>query len=360
MILLSHDIFAAQRTGGISRCFLELFAALEAQRNDVAIWAGGHHNLHLTETLAAGRIAQVTQASPVTGRIYGAWRNERPFAASVRATAGAVVQRSYHPVWDALDRHVPVVETVHDLWDEIVDPRQDRVARLRSLIKRRALRRADHIVCVSHATRDALVQRWPWTEAKSSVIYHGATRLTGGIVPYVSDRPFFLFVGRRGYYKNFDRALAALAAAPLRDVMLRCVGSPFTLEEQERITAAGLFDRVVVHSSTDAELAGLYEAALGLLYPSRYEGFGLPLLEAMAHGCPVIASNASVLPEVGGDAALYAGPDDLDGWIAGLVQLAQNSDIRADLIARGYRRAAMFDWADSARRYSEIYDRLCV
>lgn len=358
MILLSHDIFAAQRTGGISRCFLELFAMLEAQRDDVKIWAGGNRNMHLAEALAAGRIARVTQASPIAGRMRGAWHNERPFAASVCTTQGAVVQRSYHPMWDALDRRIPVVETVHDLWDEIVEARHDRAARLRSWIKQRALRRADHIVCVSHTTRSALVQRWPWAEAKSSVIHHGATRLTGVPVPCAPARPFFLFVGRRGYYKNFDCALAALAGAPIRDVMLRCVGAPFTTKERDQIAALGLSSRVIAHASTDAELAGLYEAAIGLLYPSRYEGFGLPLLEAMIHGCPVIASDASVLPEVGGNAALYAGPDDTDGWIANLTLLAENSGRRADLIARGYRRAAMFEWADAARRYSAIYDGL--
>jgi glycosyltransferase involved in cell wall biosynthesis len=102
---------------------------------------------------------------------------------------------------------------------------------------------------------------------------------------------------------------------------------------------------------TDDDLAALYARAVCLAFPSITEGFGIPLLEAMALGCPVVSSTAASLQEVGGDAAVYVGPDDGARWAEAIIGMAGNSDLRVELTAKGRRQARLFSWNKSAEIY---------
>jgi glycosyltransferase involved in cell wall biosynthesis len=123
----------------------------------------------------------------------------------------------------------------------------------------------------------------------------------------------------------------------------------------------GLRDRVMFPGFVaDADLPALYSAARVLAYPSIYEGFGLPMLEAMACGTPVVTSTASCMPEVAGDAALLDPPPDVDALAAGLERALTDEALRADLIARGRARARQFSWAKSAQQLLGIYHAVCA
>ena len=123
----------------------------------------------------------------------------------------------------------------------------------------------------------------------------------------------------------------------------------------------GLRDRVLFPGFVaDADLPALYSAARVLAYPSIYEGFGLPMLEAMACGTPVVTSTASCMPEVAGDAALLVPPTDVDALAAALDRALTDEALRADLIARGRTRARQFSWAKSAQQLLEIYHAVCA
>jgi glycosyltransferase involved in cell wall biosynthesis len=108
----------------------------------------------------------------------------------------------------------------------------------------------------------------------------------------------------------------------------------------------------------DTLLRDLYRGALALCVPSYYEGFGLPLLEAMACGTPVVASNASSLPEVGADAALYASPHDVEAWVDALRRIASDTPLRERLRDAGLQRVSAFSWDESARRHAEVFHSL--
>ena len=173
---------------------------------------------------------------------------------------------------------------------------------------------------------------------------------------YQVDKPYFLLIGERsGYagYKNcglFFRAFATLADKASFDIV--CVGGQPTLEEEFRTLVRGI--RVHVLRLSDAELAVAYNGAVALVYPSRYEGFGMPVVEALACGCPVITCRNSSLTEVAGDAALYVGEDDVAG-LAGALQQVQDPAWRADVAERGRAQAAQFTWSAMAKTIADAF-----
>jgi glycosyltransferase involved in cell wall biosynthesis len=360
MILFSYDIFVAQTTGGISRCMIELMRALLATPTEWRLWAGQHGNSLLAdEKPGTGVMRHVTSAPGYakTGRLAGALRNEPGFAKHIRSVSPRIVHRSFYPVFDLVrDRSVRRVETLHDMWDEQASTQRDRFTGVKSLLKRRALHAADAIVCVSESSRREMVEIWPTLADRAVVIHHGVRRLSEQPIAPMRERPFFLFVGRREAYKNFSVALVALHLAALPDFDLICFGGgQFSAGEIAEIAAAGLVGRVVQMAGNDDRLAGLYEAAAALLYPSAYEGFGLPLLEAMIHSCPVISAPWTSLPEVGGDAALYARPDKPDDWALLMAKISQDVSFCTKIREMGRARAAKFSWSHTAEQHAQLY-----
>ncbi|MCC6805145.1 MAG: glycosyltransferase family 4 protein, partial [Anaerolineae bacterium] len=163
--------------------------------------------------------------------------------------------------------------------------------------------------------------------------------------------------------KNYARLIQALAALRARsyDVDLVIAGGRGWLEDPiyAAIRDAGMSDHVhFIGFAADDDLPALYSAALITALPSLYEGFGIPVLESMACGTPVVTSNVSSLPEVAGDAALTVDPTDLDAIIAALQQLIDDDELRANLAARGIERAREFTWERAAAQLRQIYSQM--
>jgi glycosyltransferase involved in cell wall biosynthesis len=178
-----------------------------------------------------------------------------------------------------------------------------------------------------------------------------------------NSRPYILCVAGSDPTKNVEALLDAFAQLPCElreahDVVL--VGDLRRRQDvrdrvgQLGITAQTKFASVV----DDAQLVALYQHARVFVFPSRYEGFGFPVLEAMACGCPVITSNASSLPEVVGDAALLADPSDIKGFVKHLEQVLADEELRRMLREKGLVRAAQFSWARAARETVRVYERV--
>jgi glycosyltransferase involved in cell wall biosynthesis len=184
----------------------------------------------------------------------------------------------------------------------------------------------------------------------------------------LGDAPFVLAVGTLQPRKNYVRLIQAFAAIsnlqPLTSNLHLVIAGgkgwryDAIFAEVEKL---GLRDRVLFPGFVaDADLPALYSAARVLAYPSIYEGFGLPMLEAMACGTPVVTSTASCMPEVAGDAALLVPPTDVDALAAALDRALTDEALRADLIAKGRARARQFSWAKSARQLLGIYHAVCA
>ena len=360
-VLFSYDIFCAQNAGGVSRCMLEVMRALDASCYDWSIWAPETPNIMLQHALLQPWMQKRAKLAGVSsiGRLRGTLRNELAFARWVSKVKPRVIHRSYYPVCDLADRKIKHVETLHDLWDERLALSGNRAAKLRSLVKRQACLRADVVVCVSEHTKADAIAHWPELESRLVVIHHGVAPISYSPQMGTVARPFFLFVGRRDGYKNFPVVASALASPLFQDHLLVCFGGgSFTAAEFDMLHRLGVTDRVTQLAGSDDLLAGLYHDATALLYPSSFEGFGMPILEAMIHGCPVIASPLTSLPEVGGSAAFYADPQFVDSWIDSMKLLAFDSQVAASMRQRGFDRSAMFSWKRSGERHVEVYDSL--
>jgi glycosyltransferase involved in cell wall biosynthesis len=171
------------------------------------------------------------------------------------------------------------------------------------------------------------------------------------------ERPYVLLLGSSAKHKNIEIVLAQSQALDENGIDIVIVGSGSTIFSA--VATEGV--RPNVHYTGyvgDDDLAGLYEGALCLAFPSRTEGFGIPPLEAMARGCPVVSSTAASLTEVGGDAVAYIDPDDGNGWRDALIALAMDPGRRAAMSAQGRKRAGLFSWQRSAEIYLDEMLRL--
>jgi glycosyltransferase involved in cell wall biosynthesis len=169
-------------------------------------------------------------------------------------------------------------------------------------------------------------------------------------------RPYVLLLGSSARHKNVEIILSQAQGLDAAGIDVVVAGGASNI-----FAANAAIRRPNIHHAgfiEDDDLAALYERALCLVFPSRTEGFGIPPLEAMTRGCPVISSNAASLCEVGGDAVVYVDPDDGDGWREAILALSRDGDRRATMIAKGRQRAGLFSWRQSAALYIDEILRL--
>jgi glycosyltransferase involved in cell wall biosynthesis len=231
----------------------------------------------------------------------------------------------------------------------------------------RFLRAADAVIAVSRSTQDDLARHYPFVMGKTVVIHPGVTphfRPAGRDTlervrrEYALPARFFLHVGTIEPRKNLITLFEAFKRAELDNVGLVIAGKRGWLSETTlaRMHQLGLERSVrLVGRVPDHDLPALYTLAEAFVFPSLYEGFGFPVIEAMACGTPVLCSDTSSLPEVVGDAALLLPAQDVRQWAEALVMIAHDASLRADLSRRGQRQAARFTWQESACRTCEVY-----
>ncbi len=221
-----------------------------------------------------------------------------------------------------------------------------------------AVRRADCVVAVSEHTKADILQHWPRLQAPVHTIYPGVSQRAAplsreALARWGIDQPYCLFVGTLEPRKNLPRLLEAFAALPhaARHVQLVIAGGAGwgKLDLAGLISRFGLSERVrLTDYVSEDELATLYAHAHGLAMPSLYEGFGLPLIEAMAHGVPLLTGTLSSMPEIAGPAAILIDPHDAQAIAEGLATLLLDGSRRQGLIAAGQNRVARFDWDRAA------------
>lgn len=272
---------------------------------------------------------------------------------ALRASGAGLLHSSALPI--IRPGNTPHVVTLHDL-ALLRHPERFRAWHRRSGIARlRTSAACDRIVCVSQFTADEAMALLAVPAARLTVVWNGSTPLPeGGALPAGCPAEFFLFVGSIEPGKNLGLLAAAwrLAASQRRTLPpLVVVGSRWAGVPREDPVPA---DWHFTGHLSDAELGALYRRALALVFPSKYEGFGLPLVEAMHAGCPVICGRVASLPEVAGDAALYT-PLTPHGIAEAVQRFLDDETLASDLRKRGRSRATVFSWERCARETAAVW-----
>lgn len=266
----------------------------------------------------------------------------------------------------------PKVLTLHDAIDQVYyhpkTPWRKRIrpASLRSRFEHWTARRfADHIITVSYHAKDDLVRHLGLSPDNVSVIYEATDPKLLEVVQTEEARlmgpAYFFYVGGLEDRKNIPFLFEAFAAAKIPGVELRLAGGRENeqSELQALATELGISDRVrFLGFVADHELAALYQRALAFVYPSKYEGFGLQLVEAMSLGTPVLAARATCLPEILGDGGDTFSLDNVDELVAELTKIAGEPAYRAELSTRGLQRSAAFSWDNAAQETAAVYHRV--
>lgn len=260
------------------------------------------------------------------------------------------------------------VVTVHDL-SFVRDPASTMPGMLRYLnrVVPRAAQSADHVVVTAESTKSDLVELYGLEPGKISVMYSGVSPFFRPVTdPDVlqmvrgkyglGEGPFVLTVGTLQPRKNHARLVRAFARVDKRFLLVIAGDPGWSYDETlQTIAETGQTERVRLIGHVGDDLPALYSAATLLAFPSLYEGFGFPPLEAMACGTPVVVSNTSSLPEVVGEAGLQVDPLDTDALTSALVRLTEDEGLQEDLRARGLARAARFTWVRAAETLWGVY-----
>lgn len=365
-ILFDHQIFRWQVYGGISRYAYELALELATSCGQkVRVIAPIYVNKYLSDAPDELNVIGVYMPKlPRTERIYRlinfilSWPIQWFFSPDI-------VHETYYSPWRVAPKRAKIVLTVYDMIHErfCMDASMQGPTSHQKML---AVQRADHIICISEQTRQDLIELFGVDPSKTSVVHLGftLTQNESAREDVIPPRPYLLYVGSRRGYKNFDGLLHAYAASPtLRENLdLICFGGgDFTDEEVNLLHQLELSRENVRHvTGGDAVLASYYRAASVFVYPSMYEGFGIPPLEAMSFSCPVVCSSVSSIPEVVGTAAEMFDPYDSVSIRLALERVVSDSVLRQELIARGMERIKHFSWEKCARETIDVYRRVLL
>lgn len=362
-IIFDHSIFTQQVYGGVSRYFYELSKELSTMQEVTAeIVAPLYVNEYINKSdnnvfgFKASGFPKAARMSMLVNDMFG------PVVSSLKKPN--IYHETYYAGGSKKFSGCKNVLTVYDMIHELY-PESYRYSDNTSELKRRAVERADHVICISDNTKKDLMDLFDVPEEKTSVIHLGFKLKNKSLSERVGDHidsPYLLYVGNRGGYKNFSTLLEAYATSNIiaDGCKLICFGGgSFTLKEQDSIKKSRVeSDSVIQISGDDSTLANLYSKAKVFVYPSLYEGFGIPPLEAMSYGCPVICSNSSSMPEVVGSAAELFDPTNVESLLAAIERVFYANDYSSKLIELGYKQIKEFSWNRCAKETLEIYRSL--
>jgi len=362
-ICYDHQIFSTQQYGGVSRYFYEIAHRIsEYPDADVTVLALAHINQYLRNGSQGKLIGRYLPHIPKTGLLRKAFNSviAKPFVKHCKLD---IFHETYYSMANCCPHSAKRVLTVYDMIHEKFADNfslRDKTQQ----IKAHAVRRADHVICISENTRQDLIALLGVPEEKTSVVYLGSSLATQKVVakPSKGKKPFILYVGSRGGYKNFEGLLQAYGHSLLlkNEFSIICFGGGnFSASELSLMESLHISQDNILHvSGSDDILAGLYASAAVFVCPSLYEGFGIPPLEAMSSGCPVVSANVSSLPEVVGDAAELFDPADETEMRTAIECVVSTPERAQVLVDRGYERIKQFSWEKCARDTLNIYKKI--
>ena len=376
-VLYDHQIFEQQVIGGASRYYCEIINKLTGRIN-VSISIKKTKNIYLNNSLNLKKLIQKSQIIEklTLGKVLKVVNKIRKILKGKKSKNSDVNLRYsihelqngnfnvFHPTnfdpyfLDYIGNKAFVVtihDMIHELFPEFFGPNNTA-----SLQKAKLAKKASHIIAVSENTKKDIIKILNIEESKISVVYHGADSLIGN-AKKIDGLPnkYLLYVGSRHGYKNFSFLIHSIAVILIEhNIHLICTSEEFNENEIELFNSLGINKYIQHCFCSDDELAYLYKNAVSFIFPSLYEGFGIPILEAFANNCPVILSNKSCFPEIAGEAAIYFDPKNKLDIQKAVLLLINSEQTREDLIAKGKERIKLFSWEKASENTLSIYKKV--
>ncbi len=368
-IFFDHKIFVNQNYGGPSRYIVNLVSNLNQIENLKAkVFAPMHINNYLDQLKVKEKglgfkipmSTQINKYNKIKRKLMEA--NDFINKFSIKGFQPDIYHTTYYDK-SSLSNSKNMVITVYDLIHELF--RDEYGFSKNYLPKDIILKQACHIICISESTKKDLVNIYNINPKKITVIY-----LATNFSSYknhkdfekVIDGKYFLFVGSRWKYKNFSNLLKAISINSHLQKNYKLVlfgGGPLVKDEINLINELKINKKNIVHlNGNEYFLKSLYKNAEFFIYPSKYEGFGIPILESFSQSCPVLCSNTSSLPEVAGDAVLFFNPnepEEISSTIDKFISSIENKNI---LIKKGLKRLNLFSWSKCAQQTFKVYQKI--
>lgn len=358
-LMFDYQILLMQNYGGISRYFYEVISRVPEEEfnlffpviNNLNYYFEDYFGKPIKEIGNHKKYDRIIKMNQYISRKVLKKRKEN-----------VIFHPTYYNPYFLEDLRGKLVVTVHDMIHENYPEYYAGNATIGH--KRSLMQRADRIVAVSQTTKNDILNIYPDIDAdKIAVVHHGNDQNKTVITnkefeqKYIENNKFILYVGNRDRYKNFGIFAGAVAhiLSEIEEMRLVCVGGgPFSPEEESIFEQNHCLDRVIQISATEDELSWLYQNAECFVFPSKAEGFGIPILEAWKNECPVVLSDIECFREVGGEAVFYFSPDDMKS-IENKIREALEKNNRSELIRAGRQRLASFSWDLCAQKHFQIY-----
>jgi glycosyltransferase involved in cell wall biosynthesis len=355
-ILYDHQIFSYQEFGGVSRYFCKMLEHIPRKSWDISVLLS--NNIYLKDMKTDINYYSFLKNISFykKGRIM--LELGKPYSRyKMRQKNYDILHLTHYESYGLNRTEKPKVLTYYDKCNSTYGYNRRNV---REQIK--CFKSVDAVIAISENTKNDLLSLFDFPEKKIHVIYLGNDYSPVNYkLPRIISNDYILYVGGRKGYKNFYLFLEAykyIVNYYNRELMLVCTGNDFDKNERELIAKYGLNDNIVVGLFSNSELINLYRYAEAFVFPSKYEGFGLPLLEAMNNLCPIACSNTSCFPEIAGEAAIYFDPDDRDSIVEAILTILSSREVREDLVRLGKNRSALFTWEKTAREHLQLYQSL--
>lgn len=352
-IVYDNQIFFNQNFGGPSRYFVELVKELNKINYNSVIISPFHQNIYLKE-ISSSHKKEIT-----TSLKKNIFLNKLNNFASNHFFKNIEHDLYHLTYFDKCYKSIkPKIITVYDLIHE----KFSNDFNLNYLPKKEVFKNINHFLCISENTKNDLIEYYDIDEAKISVTHLASFIDQNQNIQVKIEKPFLLYVGSRKRYKNFRLLLQSFSKLPNinKNFDIICFGGgEFLKEEIDYMIKMKINLKNIKNiQGSDAILVSLYKQSVALIYTSSYEGFGLPIIEAMSCSCPVISSNSSCLPEVYGDAALPFENNSLENLSHCISKITADPTLRNLLIKKGLQRSKNFSWKKCAEKTASVYKAL--
>jgi glycosyltransferase involved in cell wall biosynthesis len=357
-VLLDPQAFLMQRYGGVSRYVTEMYQLfLNNETIEVKCPMVYSENLHLSEKKLAPRFFSFLYKISFKGKAkllhytLDKWTQKKVLNEIKRQHFDIFFATFFNTYFLKGLEQKPYVITIYDMINELFPQYFKDVEKI---IERKLLlmQQATRIIAISQNTKDDILRLYPFIDGGKIDVVHLYHSITPDYTT-VKDLPgnYILFVGGRQGYKNFQFFVEAVAAILKNDKTLFLVcagGGAFTAAEKELLVASEISDRVIQRNFSDGELGSYYKNARLFVFPSEYEGFGIPVLEAMYCGCPVVLPHHSSFPEVAGDAGIFFELNDKEDLVNKISLILNNELLRNEYIEKGRMQEKKFSWVNTA------------